>query len=125
MIVEAWGADLASCIEAAVDGLVSIFLDTRRAKVVDHSAVHLPRAPSDALLLHVLEAAIFAVDTESLVPIRARTVATDDGGLDVTFRLADRRSVTLTGSVPKGISRSELCVEHVAGEVRCRFLVDV
>jgi hypothetical protein len=59
------------------------------------------------------------------VPIGAEVKSAADGGLDVVVSLAGRNSVAGTGAVPKAISRSDLLLDSQAGEVRCRFLVDV
>lgn len=125
VIVEAWGADLASCCEEAVAALTAGFADARRAAVTEHRSVHLPPGPAESLLIAVLEEVIFTLDTAPDVPVAAVVSPADDGGLDLVLVLADRQGIRSTGAVPKAISRSELDVESGPDGVRCRFLIDV
>jgi len=123
--MEAWGPDLASCLEEAVAALVGACADVTGAPVVGTHVVHLPRAPADAVLVDLLDEVVFVLDTAGTVPIGAAIRAAAGGGLDVTLSLAALSSVEPTGAVPKAISRSDLRVETRPGEVRCAFLVDV
>jgi SHS2 domain-containing protein len=124
VILEAWGRDLASCCEEAVAALAAIYVDSRRAQVVERRRVQLGPGAEETLLLGVLEEAIFTLDTADTVPVRAE-VAVADGGLNLVLIMADRGSVVGTGAVPKAISRSDLRVESRPGHVWCRVLVDV
>lgn len=65
------------------------------------------------------------LDTGDGVPVRADLEVAPNGGFDVEILAVDRGRVTPTGSVPKGISHSEVAVTAHASGVRCRFLVDV
>jgi SHS2 domain-containing protein len=125
VIVEAWGPDLPACFEEAAAGLAAVYVDAARAREIGRHPVHLGPGPPDALLVDLVEEAIFALDTAPGVPFGAEVSAAQDGGLDVELALADPDTVTATGSVPKAVSRSELAVAAGPGGVRCRFLVDV
>jgi SHS2 domain-containing protein len=125
VILEAWGPDFASCCEEAVAALADVYVDAGRADTVERRQVHLGAGSEESLLLEVLEEVIFTLDTADAVPVRAEVRVADDAGLDVVLSLAERRTVTPTGSVPKAVSRSELVVDSQATGVRCRFLVDV
>lgn len=125
VILEAWGPDLASCVEEAVAALVGVFVDARAADVVERRDVHLRSEAPGSLLFAVLEEVIFALDTAESVPVRVEVHAAGDGGLDVELLLADPRTVAPMGAVPKAVSRSEFEVRSRDGVVRCRFLVDV
>ena len=125
VIVEAWAPDLAACCEEAVAGLASLFVEAAGAEEIGRRSLHLAPGRDDDVLLDVLDEAIFTLDTAEGVPLRAEIGVATDGGLDVELVLADPRTVTATGAVPKGVSRSELTVTRERGEVRCRFLVDV
>jgi SHS2 domain-containing protein len=125
VILQAWGCDLASCLEEAVTALIELYVDPGDADVVEWRPVHVQPGPDPSLVLAVLDEIVFTLDTADGVPIGAEVHTGSDGGLDVVLVLADPRTVTATGAVPKAVSRSELEVEARAGIVRCRFLVDV
>jgi SHS2 domain-containing protein len=55
VILEAWGFDLPSCGEEAVSALVDTYVDSRRAKMVEHRRGHFGPGRQNALLLEVLE----------------------------------------------------------------------
>ncbi len=125
VILEAWAPDLAACCEEAVAALASLYVDTAGGEEVDRRSLHLAPGRDDDMLLDVLEAAIFTLDTAEGVPVRAEIGVASDSGLDVALVLADPATVAATGAVPKAVSRSELAVAAGPGGVRCRFLVDV
>jgi SHS2 domain-containing protein len=125
VILEAWGPDVASCFEEAVAALATVYVDAADAREIDRRQFHLGPGTDDVLLLDLLEAVIFTLDTADGVPVRAEAGAASDGGLDVDLAIADPASVVPTGAFPKAVSRSELAVSARPGRVRCRFLVDV
>jgi len=125
VILEAWGPDFASCCEEAVAALADVYVDAGWADAVEQRKVHVAAGSEESLLLEVLEEVIFTLDTADAVPVRAEVRVADDAGLDVVLSLAERRTVSPTGSVPKAVSRSELVVDSQATGVRCRFLADV
>lgn len=124
VIVEAWGPDVAACCEEAVAALAAVHLDAAQAAVTDRHPAHLPPAPPDRLVLAALDEAIFLLDTADGVPVAAEVRPAADGGLDVTFQLADPATVEPTGAVPKAVS-SEVELDEGADGVRCRVVVDV
>jgi SHS2 domain-containing protein len=125
VILEAWGDDLASCLEEAVAALVDLYVDPSEADVVERRPVRVQPGPDQSLVVDVLDEVVFTLDTADGVPIGAEVSTASDGGLDVVLILADPGTVTATGAVPKAVSRSELQVDLRAGVVRCRVLVDV
>jgi SHS2 domain-containing protein len=125
VILEAWGPDLAACLEEAVVALASLYVDTTGARVVERRLVRLlPAAPSE-LLISLIDEAIFALDTGTAVPVGAEVATRGDGGLDISLQLAARDSITPTGASPKGVSRSNLRLDQGTGRVHCTFLIDV
>lgn len=135
VIVEAWGPDVPSCCEEAIAALIATYADAGTPPIVGQHHVHIaPASPlaatpagagAEAILLDALEEVIFTLDTAAGVPVRARAIPADDGGLDLLLDLADPHDVAGTGAVPKAISRSGLHVAIGPAQVRCQFLVDV
>jgi SHS2 domain-containing protein len=131
VILEAWGPDLAACCEEAVAALVETYAErgpgtsgSSAARPLG-SAVRLPPASPEELVLRVLDEVVYALDTSPAVPVAATVTPRADGGLDVELQTVARAVVEPTGSVPKAIARSGLEVVHRPGRVRCRVLVDV
>jgi SHS2 domain-containing protein len=127
VIVDAWGSDLASCIEEAVVAVIGLCVEPSDDldEAGEWSApVAITGGSDEALLMATLDEVIFTIDTSHAVPVGA-TVVDHDGALELTFQLADRDLVEPTGAVPKAISRSELAIATSADQVRCSFLVDV
>ncbi len=125
VLVEAWGSDFGACCEEAVAGLVGTCLDSSGADIVEERVLFIAPASLDSMLLEVLDAVIFVLDTAVTPPIGALTQQLGDAGLEVRLLLASRDATESIGSAPKAISRSELSVESGPDEVRCVFLVDV
>jgi SHS2 domain-containing protein len=125
VILEAWGPDFPSCCEEAVAALVDTFVAVRQDGVVGEHRAHVPAGTPESQLEDVLEEVIFTLDTAEHVPVSAEVRSQTDGSLDVALALADRATVQGTGAVPKAVSRSGLRIERSAGQVRCRFLVDL
>jgi SHS2 domain-containing protein len=125
VILEAWGADLASCCEEAVTALLGSFIDVRAAVVVEERILEISTASPDLALLALLDEVLFVIDTADSVPVAAHVTPGPDGTLRVQLDGADPRSVEPSGAAPKAISRSGLRVEVGPSGVRCAFLVDV
>jgi SHS2 domain-containing protein len=125
VVLEAWGPDLASCCEEAVDALVSIYLSRVGDPATGTRELRLPPTNAESLLVDLLEEVIFTLDTADAVPVRAEVRSAPDGSLDVNLQLADLENLEESGPVPKAISRSGLVVTTEATGVYCRFLVDV
>lgn len=125
LIVEAWGPDIASCIEEAVTALVSTCVDARAARIERIRAVRFGPGSDEQLLLDTLEEVVFTLDTSPDVPVRATVHRRPDDYIDVELHLAATESVQPAGPGPKAISRSGLAVDASPDGVRCSFLVDV
>lgn len=125
VIVEAWGPDLATCVEEATAAMVGTCLDTGSALAVGERTVRVASSSPEQAVLDALDEVIFALDTSPHPPIGARVRDAGDGSLVVTIALADPGSVEHVGAAPKAISRSGLTVATTADGVRCRVLVDV
>ncbi len=125
IIIEAWAADFEACCREAVVGLIQSCVDGSGASVCAARRFTVPPDAPDAILLDVLDEVIFVLDTETAVPVDAAVVAGPDGGLEVVLTMAERRTVTPTGSAPKAVSRSGLTVLREDGRFLCSFLVDV
>ena len=125
VIIEAWAVDFEACCREAVVGLIQSCVDASTASPCGtHRFTVRPDSP-DVVLLHVLDEVIFVLDTEMAVPVGADVLAAPDGGLEVELTMAERHTVTPTGSAPKAVSLSGLTVVEEDGRVRCSFLVDV
>jgi SHS2 domain-containing protein len=128
LIVEAWGPDLAACVEEAIAALISICVNVRSASIECTRWAHIGPGSYESLLLAALDEVIFLLDTSPDVPVGADVfLRGDDVGehLDLGLLLAAPASVEPAGSGPKAISRSGLEVDASPDGVRCCFLVDV
>ncbi len=125
VIIEAWAADFEACCREAMIGLIQSCVDGTGASVCATYRFTVPSNSPDAMLLDVLDEVIFVLDTESAVPVDADVAAGPGGGLEVELTMAERHTVTPTGSAPKAISRSGLTVLREDGRFVCSFLVDV
>ena len=125
VIIEAWGPDLVTCCQEAVAGLIGIYAEPGRARVVAERDVHVTPGRVDDMLVDLLDEVVFALDVAEGIPVGARVHAGTDGGMVARLALADPATVDPAGAVPKAIARSGLEVTRTSGAVRCRFLVDV
>jgi SHS2 domain-containing protein len=128
VIIEAWGPDLAACVEEAIAALISICVDARSASIEHTRSVRIGPGSYESVLLAALDEVIFTFDTSPDVPVGADVFLRGgdvDAHLDLELDLAAPSSVEHTGAGPKAISRSGLEVDSSPGEVRCSFLVDV
>lgn len=129
LIVEAWGPDLAACVEEALTALIGLCIASRRARIGGTHRARIGPDAAEAVLLGALDEALFVLDTSIDAPVtaRVRAVPVDDDrpALEVELALATPDTVESTGAGPKAISRSELTVESGPVGVRCTFLVDV
>lgn len=128
VIVEAWGPDLAACVEEAITALISICVDVRPASIERTRSVRVGPGSYESVLLAALDEVIFSLDTSTDVPVGVGVSLLDGDAevhLDLEFQLAASASVEPAGAGPKAISRSGLNVESSPNEVQCTFLVDV
>ena len=124
VIVDAWGPDLATCIAEAIVAVIGLCVEPSSEATAWSAPATVAGDSDEALLIAALDEVIFAIDTSTMIPVGA-SVRDRDGTLELTFRLADRDRVELTGAGPKAISRSELAVTTGTDGARCTFLVDV
>lgn len=125
VIIEAWAPDFEACYREALVALIQSCVDGSAASVCDTHRFTVPPDSPDVMLLDMLDEVIFVLDTEMAVPVDADIVAAPGGGLEIELAMAERHTVTPTGSAPKAVSRSGLDVVREDGQVRCSFLVDV
>lgn len=126
VILEAWGPDVAGCLEEAVAGLASTYAELGEGTPLTARVVDIPSGRPETQLLDLLDEVIFTLDTSAHgVPVAADVHPGADGGLRVVLRLAPADRVAPTGSVPKAISHSGLRLDDGPEGVSCRFLVDV
>jgi SHS2 domain-containing protein len=125
VILEAWAPDVAGCLEEAVAALASTYGEVDDGTALTARTVEVPPGQRETQLLDLLDEVIFALDTAEGVPVAADVRQVADGSLQVVLRLVPLDRVAPTGSVPKGISRSELELRDSPKGVSCRFLVDV
>ena len=110
---------------APLAAVVDTCADVGAAVPSGHRDLVLPAGSDDVMLLSLLDEVIFTIDAGEGMPVAADVSRTDGGDLAVRLLLADRASVTATGSVPKAVSRSGLMVDAGPDGVRGTVLVDV
>ena len=132
VIIEAWGPEVAACVEEALNALIGLCYESHRPRIVGtHRTFVGPvvdRDVAEGLLLGALDELLYVLDTSAAAPIGATVRSTGGAGrtlLDIELQLAAPDTVETTGAGPKAISRSGLDVVTDAGQVRCTFLVDV
>ena len=125
VILEAWGATRAACLEEAVLALVESFVDSSRAAAADHVPILLDARSDEDALIALLEDVLLLLDARGAVPVAAILDERADGRVVGRLDVAAADEVEVTGAVPKGVSRSGLVFEHENGRWRCRVLVDV
>ena len=122
--IEAWGPDLAGCLERAVDGMVSTFADLSAARPAGTVTAEITGAAPGELLVGLLDEVIFRLDTESVLPVRSKVQPTG-AGATVDFDVADVATAELIGAVPKAVSLNELVIEETPAGWRCEVTIDI
>lgn len=125
VMIEAWGATREACLAEAARALTACFVDTSAVTATTSVPVVVAAAGDEDLLVQVLDEAIFLLDTQGVVVVDAQLERFADGGLRGSFRTAPAGTVTLTGSVPKGVALHGLSISGRGGGWICRFTVDV
>jgi SHS2 domain-containing protein len=125
MIVEAWGPTRNVCLEEAVLGLVGAFVDVRGLAPDSHVRLTLEPAEDEEILVALLDEVVYVLDALDAVPVTVSLDEHVDGGVSGWFETVPAASVTITGAVPKGVSRSELHFSRERGRWRCRVEIDV
>lgn len=124
VIVSAWAPTRDECVEQAVRGMVSCFAEvTRRAP--DQTVQFSLSPDSDgALLVGVLEEAIFTAHARGLIPVRTHLWSTGGGEVRGEFDVLPGCAVHIHGRVPKAVTLNQLSL-HAGGAWRCKITVDV
>lgn len=122
--IEAWAPTRDGCIRQAVLGTIASFLDTSSARPNHTRVRRLTDDRDDDLLVGVLDEVIYLLDTTGEAPVDV-DVDGADGGVDVTFAMADATTLPQIGAVPKAVSLNELRFSHGQKGWRCAVTLDV
>ena len=122
--IEAWAPTRDGCIRQAVLGMVASFLDTSSARPNHTLVCRLTAERDDDLLVGVLDEMIYLLDTAGKAPVDV-AVNGADGGVDVSFAMADAGALPQVGAIPKAVSLNELCFSHGQQGWRCSVTLDV
>jgi SHS2 domain-containing protein len=106
--IEAWGPTRERCIAEAIRATVTAYVDIGAAHLVRGRRRTLEPATDVDLLVTVLDDVIDLMDTAQEVPVDLEVTATDAGGLDVLFAMADLAGLRQLGPAPQGISLDDL-----------------
>ncbi len=101
--IEAWSPTREGCVREAVLGAVESFLDTSSAVPARSRTSRFEVHRDDDLLADVLDDVIYLLDTAGEAPIDLELRSTD-GTVDVHYSMADARTLTQVGAVPKAVS---------------------
>ena len=122
--IEAWAPTRDGCIRQAVLGTIASFLDTSSARPSRTRMRRLTDDRDDDLLVAVLDEVIYLLDTTGEAPVDV-DVDGADGGVDVTFAMADATTLPQIGAVPKAVSLNDLRLTHGRRGWRCSVTLDV
>ncbi|MGH9032244.1 MAG: archease [Acidimicrobiia bacterium] len=126
LIVEAWAATRAACMEEAVTAMVEAFADTGGAEAAEPVPVALDAAGDEDLLVGVLEEVIYLVEVLGVMPTAVAIAERDDGGVSGCFDVVPLAEAEEIGAVPKAIARGHLTFGPDAdGRWGCRVTIDV
>lgn len=122
-VIEAWGPTAAACYEEAAAAFVDVFAAT---DTVDGSVEAFdvgPGRPEDLLVL-LLEELLFDAEARGHVPVGTELEVRGDH-LVGRFTAIPIEEVDVIGSIPKGVSYSDLEFGQSDGGWHCRATVDV
>jgi SHS2 domain-containing protein len=122
--IEAWAPTRDGCIRQAVLGTVESFLDTSSAQPNHTLGCRLTGDRDDDLLVVVLDEVIYLLDAAGEAPVDVEVNGTD-GGVDVSFAMADAGRLPQVGAVPKAVSLNELRFSRGRNGWRCSVTLDV
>jgi SHS2 domain-containing protein len=125
VILEAWGSTRVACLEEAVRGLVRSFADIDDVRPTDRVAVMVGAAGDEEVLVSLLEEVIYVVEVLGKVPVGVDLDEQADGGVRGFFETFPAERLEATGSVPKGVSRSDLEFRRRDRRWSCHALLDV
>ena len=122
--IEAWAPTRDGCSRPAVLGTAASFLDTSSGRP-NHTLVRrLTAERDDDLLVAVLDEVIYLLDNAGEVPVDVE-VNGPDGGVDVSFAMADAGALPQVGAMPKALSLDDLRFSHGHSGWRCSVTLDV
>ena len=124
VIIEAWGTSRLECLEEAVRALVDSFAHVAVA-ATEPVPIELDERGDEALLVSLLDEVIYLIDVLGGVPANVVLDETEDGRVVGFIDLAPLAAVEVHGSLPKGVSLSELSISRDDGQWRCRATIDV
>ena len=122
-VIEAWGPTAAACYEEAAAAFVEVFAATDTVEGSVEPFVVGPGRPEDLLVL-LLEEVLFDADARGHVPIATHVDVRGDH-LVGRFTAVPIEELDIIGSIPKGVSYSELEFGTSDGGWHCRATVDV
>lgn len=125
-IVEAWGPDRAGCLEEAVAGLAAVYAEVPEGEPRGEHPVTLEEPSDSALLVALLSEALFLLDAEDRVAVRAELSGTDSGGVRGRLLTVPADQIELSGAVPKAVTYHGLEIgPDESGSWRCRVTLDL
>ena len=122
-VIEAWGPTAAACYEEAAAAFVEMFAATDAVEGSVEPFDIGPGRPADLLVL-LLEEVLFDADARGHVPIATEVEVRGDH-LVGRFTAVPIEELDITGSIPKGVSYSDLEFGHGTEGWHCRATVDV
>ena len=122
--IEAWAPTRDGCIRQAVLATAESFLDLSSAHANHTRLRRLTADRDDDLLVAVLEEVIYLLDTVAEAPVDLE-LQDVDGGVDVTFAMADASRLLQVGAVPKAVSLNQLRFSNDRHGWRCLVTLDV
>jgi protein archease len=125
VIVEAWGATRAACLEETVRGVVDTFADVTNVHATREIPLEVNAALDEDVVVTLVGDVCYLIDAEDLVVVDLEVEEAEDGSLEGMFYVAPVAAVQPEGAPPKGISRSDLSFERVGSEWHCHVVVDV
>jgi SHS2 domain-containing protein len=112
-------------MEEAVRALVDAFARVAEGAVTEAVPVELERNGDEALLVSLLEEVIYVIDVLGGIPANVVLHETEDGRVAGFIDVAPSGAVETHGSLPKGVSLSELSFSQNRDRWRCRATIDV
>lgn len=123
-VIEAWGPTAAACYEEAAAAFVEVFADVSSAAEGSAEPFDVGPGRPDELLVLFLEEILFAAEARGHVPVATEVEVRGDHLVGWCSALPIEE-LDITGSIPKGVSYSDL--EFRRGDLgwHCRATIDV
>lgn len=125
VIIEAWAPQKIECLKEAARALVESFAHVEEVAATEPVPIALNHDGDEGFLVSLLEEIIYVVDILGSVPVRVTLEETEDGGVTGFFDLAPAAAVEIHGSLPKGVSFTDLVFVGDDDGWRCRATIDV